>query len=82
MYIRLRTQLLVTAMMLFITATITAEPQQCPADKAAEHGYTAYDAFHKLMAPAWHTAWPAKDFGSLFKAGSEFASRIGAVDSR
>ena len=74
-------QLLMAALILLGVASLSAEPQQCPADKAAERGYTAYDAFHKVMAPAWHTAWPAKDFGSLFKAGDEFASRIKAVDS-
>jgi hypothetical protein len=80
MYTRPHPQLSAIAMMLIIAATLAAEPQQCPADKAAERGYTAYDAFHKVMSPAWHTAWPAKDFGSLFKAGDEFVSHLKAVD--
>jgi hypothetical protein len=78
---KLHTRVLLGAFLLACYVSLSAEPEQCPADKALERGYTAYDSFHDVMAPAWHTAWPAKDFGSLFKAGGEFASRIKAVDS-
>lgn len=48
------------------------EEQVCPADKAAEAGQSAFEEFHEVMAPAWHTAWPEKDYEALLAAGPEF----------
>ena len=31
-------------------------------------------AFHEVMAPTWHTAYPAKDFDALVAAGPKFDS--------
>jgi hypothetical protein len=45
-----------------------AASAQCPADKAAEGKKSPFSAFHTFMAPAWHTAYPAKDYDAMIKA--------------
>jgi len=64
-----------TAMMLglLILMASLALGQACPADKAAEQGHNAFEEFHHVMAPAWHTAYPEKDYEALIAAGPKFA---------
>jgi hypothetical protein len=45
---------------------------QCPANRAAEAGYNPFETFHSVMAPAWHGAWPKKDYDALFAAAPKF----------
>ncbi|MBD3402734.1 hypothetical protein GF420_07550 [candidate division GN15 bacterium] len=45
---------------------------QCPAHKAAEEGHGAFHTFHEVIAPAWHDAYPAKDYDALVAVGPEF----------
>ncbi len=47
--------------------------EQCPANRAAEAGYNPFEAFHSVMAPAWHGAWPKKDYDALIAAAPKFA---------
>jgi hypothetical protein len=60
--------------LLLCPAVLTAsdEKEVCPADKAAEAGQSAFEEFHNVMAPAWHTAWPEKDYEALLAAGPQF----------
>jgi hypothetical protein len=51
----------------------------CPADKAAADGQTAFEAFHEVVAPAWHTAWPNKDYDALIAAGPAFEKAFGSL---
>jgi hypothetical protein len=46
--------------------------QECPADKAAEKEHNPFSTFHEVMAPAWHEAYPARDFVTLLAAGPKF----------
>lgn len=64
--------MLLTAALLFFAATASFG-QACPADKAAEKGHNAFEEFHHVMAPAWHTAYPEKDYDALLAAGPKFA---------
>lgn len=50
-----------------------AADQTCPADRAAEAGHNPFGAFHEIMAPTWHGAWPDSNFAALFAAGPAFA---------
>jgi hypothetical protein len=54
---------------------IAEEPGKiCPSDHAANKGYDAFGAFHEVMAPTWHKAYPDKDYVSLLAAGPKFDS--------
>lgn len=53
--------------------TVHAE-ETCPADRAGRQGFEPFEEFHQVMAPAWHQAWPAKDYEALFSAGDEFST--------
>ena len=55
-----------------LLAAPTSFAQECPADKAAEKGTNPFGTFHDVMAPAWHTAYPAQDYAALIAAGPEF----------
>ena len=48
----------------------------CPAKRAAEAGYNPFDGFHAVMAPAWHGAWPKKDYDALFAAAPKFTEQM------
>ncbi|MBD3258631.1 hypothetical protein GF377_09385 [candidate division GN15 bacterium] len=52
------------------------EERFCPAHRAAQHGHDAFEEFHHAMAPAWHNAWPAKDYDALMAAAPEFAAQF------
>ena len=56
-----------------VAATIAADEATCPASRAADQGFVPFEAFHEVMAPAWHQAWPARDFEALYAAGPEFS---------
>ena len=58
-----------TALILAVPAT---SQHVCPADKAAEHGHNPFETFHKIMAPAWHDAYPAEDYDALIAVAPEF----------
>ncbi len=74
--------LFVVSLLLIVPSIYAAEPPpeeepggghaSCPAHRAAELGHNPFEAFHKIMAPAWHTAWPDKDYDALLAAGPEF----------
>jgi len=54
-------------------ASAVGEETTCPASRAADEGFAPFEAFHEVMAPAWHVAWPARDFAALYAAGPEFS---------
>jgi hypothetical protein len=64
-------RILCLACVLVLLASLTTFGQECPADKAAQAGVSAMEAFHKFMSPAWHQAYPARDFNALIKAAPE-----------
>jgi hypothetical protein len=53
---------------------------QCPADRAAEKGFNPFSEFHHVMAPAWHNAWPNKDYDALLEAGPQFAEKFKEIE--
>lgn len=58
--------------LLLIPAMVVAQGHVCPSEHAANKGYSAFEEFHNVMAPAWHTAYPANDVKALYAAGPEF----------
>jgi len=54
--------------------------ESCPADRAADAGVAAFGAFHHIMAPAWHQAWPNKDYDALLAVGPKFTEAFAAID--
>jgi hypothetical protein len=46
--------------------------EECPGDQAAEQGLNPFGTFHEVIAPAWHQAWPDKDYDALIAAGPKF----------
>jgi hypothetical protein len=71
--------ILVIGIMLLAVAASGSDETSCPAHKAQEQGLTPFGAFHEVMAPAWHKAWPDKDFAALFAAGPQFQERFKAI---
>ena len=74
--------LILAALLLIVPLTYAAEPPHeeepghghagCPAHQVAKMGFTVFHDFHEIMAPAWHTAWPDKDYDALLAAGPKF----------
>jgi len=86
----MKKHLLILAVLLILSPlTQAAEPPHdkesghgevgCPADRAAELGYNPFEAFHKIMAPVWHTAWPDKDYDALLAAGPKFKEAFAGI---
>lgn len=65
--------------MLILLAPYASAQEGCPADQAATAGFVSFEHFHHVMAPAWHTAWPERDFAALLAAGPEFTQLFGAI---
>lgn len=61
----------------FACAAWVTEPTEpnasgCPADRAAASGMDILGDLHKVMAPAWHEAYPAKNYSALNDAVIKF----------
>jgi hypothetical protein len=67
-------------MILWLVIGVSAqEPgahEGCPAHQAAEQGVDFIGKLHQVMAPAWHSAYPEKDYAALGKAMNKFAAMI------
>lgn len=74
----MKTVLLLTCAALLLAIPAVAQ-HQCPADKAAEQGHNPFDAFHKIMAPAWHDAYPAEDYDALMAVAPKFKQSFVAI---
>ncbi len=48
----------------------------CPAHQAAAQGVDIIEKLHQIMAPAWHSAYPEKDYAALGEAMNKFAAMI------
>lgn len=79
----MRTATLLAATLLLGALAFAGTPLQeeagCPAHRAAEAGFSPFEAFHHVMAPAWHNAWPQKDYDALFAAGPQFKEHMKGV---
>jgi hypothetical protein len=51
----------------------------CPAEQAAARGMQILEKLHTVMAPAWHKAYPNKDYAALGEAMDGFAAMIPEV---
>lgn len=81
--------LILAALLLIVPLTYAAEPPHeeepghghagCPAHRVAKMGFTAFHDFHEIMAPAWHTAWPDKDYDALLAAGPKFEEAFSGI---
>ena len=60
------------ALLLVAAPGVKGQESSCPAHAAGEKGHKPFEAFHKVMAPAWHQAWPEKNYTVLLAAGDEF----------
>ena len=75
-----------TALMLFaVSSSVLAsdddhQERYCPAHRAAQQGYGAFEEFHRLVASVWHEAWPARDYDALLAAGPHFVKSYGGVE--
>jgi len=69
----------IAIVLLSLVAAVQAEDKVCPADKAAKAGYSAFEAFHKVVAPCWHQAYPDKNYDSLIAAGPGFEKAMAGI---
>jgi len=73
--------LLPVLVLFFAFAAWSEEPTKsnesgCPADKAAAQGMNLLEELHKVMAPAWHEAYPAKNYAALNEAILKFDAML------
>lgn len=61
-----------TILGVLVCAALTSFAQECPGDKAAEKGNNPFSTLHEVIAPAWHGAYPGRDFDALLAAGPKF----------
>jgi hypothetical protein len=52
------------------------ETSECPAEQAAAQGMHTLEKLHGIMAPAWHKAYPDKDYAALGEAMDQFAAMV------
>ena len=77
--------LILPILVLFLASTsLTTEPSGndnpgCPADRAADKGFKLLEELHQVMAPAWHEAYPAKNYVALGEAIVKFDAMIPEV---
>ena len=57
----------------------TPKQETCPGDQAAEQGLNPFGAFHEVIAPAWHMAWPEKNYDALIAAGPKFEKAFDGI---
>lgn len=55
------------------------DSSECPAEQAAARGMDVLEKLHGIMAPAWHKAYPDKDYAALGEAMDQFAAMIPEV---
>ncbi len=58
--------------MLLAATAVWAAEEGCPSAKATKAGVSDFEGFHKVIAPAWHHAYPDSNFDALLAAGPEF----------
>ncbi len=66
-------------LLLLLSPMLSADEKTCPAHRAAEMGHNPFEAFHAIMAPTWHGAWPDKDYDALLAAGPKFREAFEAI---
>jgi len=69
---------LVCLAVLLVPMLVSAQ-STCPADRAGQQGFSPFEAFHHIMAPAWHQAWPEKDYAALLAVGPQFEESFVAI---
>ena len=72
-------RLVIVVVFILIAAGARAQ-EGCPADRAAAAGFASFETFHHIMGPAWHQAWPKKDYEALLAAGPKFADAFVAIE--
>jgi len=70
---------LVIVVSLLLIGVGTQAQEGCLADRAAAAGHAPFEAFHQIMAPAWHQAWPNKDYDALLAVGPRFVEAFTAI---
>ena len=64
-------RLVILAVVLCLATIAGASEKGCPANRAAQEGFSPFKDFHKIMAPAWHNDWPEKNYDALIAIGPE-----------
>ncbi len=62
--------------LLFAASAAFANEETCPASRVNGAAGSPFEAFHEIMAPAWHVAWVEDNYEGLFGAGKEFSERF------
>ncbi len=68
-----------TSLLMLCGLAMTAAAQ----DNSVQFASDKFEAFHEIMHPAWHDAWPAKDYAALINSGAKFEAAyvpIGKLD--
>ena len=63
----------------FVAMAVHADESSCPAKRAGDKGFNSIEAFHHVLGPTWHKAWPNKDYDALIAAGPKFEETFGPI---
>ena len=64
-------------LILVLTASSALSNEEtCPASRVDGVAASPFEAFHEVMAPAWHVDWVEENYRGLFAAGEEFSERF------
>lgn len=75
----MRKPALILSVLLLSVAAAGADEGGCPGHRAAKAGFEPFGEFHRILAPAWHGAWPDKDYEALLTAGPKFAEAFAGI---
>ncbi|MBD3332465.1 hypothetical protein GF356_06420 [candidate division GN15 bacterium] len=77
----MRIQFLLILAALLVAGAVTADEEGhvCPAHLAAEQGHNAFAEMHHVIAPAWHDAWPNKNYDALIEFAPKFEATYQGV---
>ena len=71
---------ILTAVLLLSAAAYSAD-KTCPSDQASNDGISAFESFHKVVAPIWHAAYPDSNFEKMLAAGPDFVKAFGEISA-
>ena len=80
---RLTANILTLALLVMAGYGLAVDPELkdpgCPAAQAGQSGFALMKELHSIMAPAWHTAYPDKDYAAIGEAVDKFGAMIPKV---
>lgn len=77
----MRVTVIIILAALLVAVSVSADDSEssCPAHIASELGHNAFGDMHMVIAPAWHDAWPNKNYEMLIEYAPKLEKAYQAV---